>query len=202
MQWLLQGQLEIPGLGRCLSTWSPVFCINKSEQRSQSVGVSHCSAVREKGGSGVCCSSAVRRLQRCRERHAELPERSTFTRPGVYSAVGPSTHTQTQMWVQVLEKRTHICCCSCHTSWKSRRLHESSHGKKWLKKNPYTSICMSESFREVIGVTVGSNTQRKVRQPIRIKTWEDGTTHQQTNMQDDAYSSNKEGRNRGCVVGN
>lgn len=33
---------------------------------------------------------------------------------------------------------------------------------------------MSESFRQVIGVTVGSNKQRKVRQPIRIKTWEDG----------------------------
>lgn len=55
----------------------------------------HTAVQSENGGSGVCCSSAVKGLQRCRERHAELPERSTFTRPRVYSAVAPgSTHTQ------------------------------------------------------------------------------------------------------------
>lgn len=43
----------------------------------------------------MCCSSAVKGLQRCGERHAELTERSTFTRPRVYTTVAlTSTHTQ------------------------------------------------------------------------------------------------------------
>lgn len=86
----------------------------------------------ENGGSGACCSSAVKGLQRCREKHAELPERSTFTRPRVYSAVAPgSTHTQdADAGCELGVKKTHVLTCTLNLwaclatdSWHAEAVH-------------------------------------------------------------------------------
>lgn len=62
----------------------------------------------EHGGSGVCLFlSCEEPAEVQRKRHAELPQRSTFTRPEVYSAVAPGApHTpKTQMDVSSLWRK-------------------------------------------------------------------------------------------------
>lgn len=84
--------------------WSPVFCINNSHRQQQRMCVNLCfthTAVQsENGGSGVCCSSAVRGLQRCRERHAELPWTFNIHTPWSLFGCGLGLHTHPR----------HRCC--------------------------------------------------------------------------------------------
>lgn len=80
--------------------------------------VFHTAVQSENGGSGVCCSSAVKGLQRCREGHAELPEPFDIHTPQSLSARGPLLHTRPRhrcwMWAQCL-KNTHVLTCTRRT---------------------------------------------------------------------------------------
>lgn len=120
-RWTISRLMNHSILGRSGSswTWSPVFCINNSHQQQQrTLCVSRCSAVREWREWSVLFFSC----EGGAEVHTELPERSTFTRPGLYSAVARgSTHTQdtdagceVSVWRKHAHNhtRTHVHTCT------------------------------------------------------------------------------------------
>lgn len=119
------------------------------------------------------------------ERHAELPECSTFTRPGVYEAVAPgSTHTpRTQMLdvSSVFKKRALTCVHTCtlrstpgpglatgerchtlDTLWQDQQLPESSWGKRGTIFCLFMLSCPKQHWNKIQSFNTATNCPHNV----------------------------------------